>query len=200
MLRADGMCSRLVYETAHAMMLQSNLSTPSGIQPRILIQDSLPYYNHLSVEAFADPSVIWAKNNLLEQHWRPIDEDISMPAPGHRIILPPDNDASDEAQSLLMSGPKKHFLTFWGIFVSHPARERFQVLNKASAGIFILNSKSNDAMYYDHTSLLANSSYTLIPRGDCEFSYRFTEAICSGSVPVLVPDGWVVPVSRLVPF
>lgn len=48
---------------------------------------------------------------------------------------------------------------------------------------------------------MANSSYTLVLRGDCEFSYRFTEAVCSGSVPVLVSDGWVVPFSRsLVPF
>jgi hypothetical protein len=65
----------------------------------------------------------------------------------------------------------------------------------------IINSKSDDAIDYDYTDLLANSAYTLVPRGDCEFSYRFTEAVCSGSVPVLVSDGWVVPFSRsLVPF
>jgi hypothetical protein len=165
----------------------------------MLIQDSIPWYGHLPDEAFTDPCVIWAKLNMLENYWRP--QDISMPPPGHHIILPARNDGGDEAQSWLKSGPKKYFLTFLGNFASHPVRKRFQVLHKPSAGIVILNSKSNDALNYKYADLLANSSYTLVPRGDLEFSYRFTEAVCSGSVPVLVSDGWVVPFSRsLVPF
>lgn len=47
---------------------------------------------------------------------------------------------------------------------------------------------------------MTNTSFTLALRGDVEFSYRFTEAVCSGAVPVLVADGWVPPFNSLVPF
>jgi len=47
-----------------------------------------------------------------------------------------------------------------------------------------------------------NAQYTtfalvFVPRGDVEFSYRFAEAVYSGSIPVLVADDWVPPFSRL---
>ena len=64
-----------------------------------------------------------------------------------------------------------------------------------------MDSHSTGAALYNYTDLLVNSSFTLVLRGGKEFSYRFTEAVCSRSVSVLVSNEWIVPFSEhLVPF
>lgn len=48
---------------------------------------------------------------------------------------------------------------------------------------------------------MTESVFTLAPRGDSRWSYRFTEAVCSGSVPVIIgTDGWMMPLDHLAPF
>jgi hypothetical protein len=221
MLREGGECAYLAYETAHALIGVVNAlnSTHRHHYPRkLLMLDSYPYYSHLPDEAHTNSDFIWAKLNMLESYAR--RQDISMPPP-----LPP----SSSPDLLLAMVPKEHrepiagikkgassknqqaqkgrrrrnyFLTFLGNFHSHPVRPRFgQMLHDPSEGVIVVDSHSTEAVLYDFTDLLVNTSFTLVLRGDKEFSYRFTEAVCSGSVPVLVSDGWIVPFSQhLVPF
>ena len=44
-----------------------------------------------------------------------------------------------------------------------------------------------------YTTLMSQSQFAGVPRGDNLFSYRFTEALSGGSIPVVYADGWVLP-------
>ena len=42
-------------------------------------------------------------------------------------------------------------------------------------------------------SLLRNTKFALVPRGDNKFSYRFTEALSAGAIPIFHGDNHVLP-------
>jgi hypothetical protein len=46
---------------------------------------------------------------------------------------------------------------------------------------------------YSFGDLLAGSKFAACPRGDNRFSYRFTEILSAGAIPVVHSDGWVLP-------
>lgn len=140
---------------------------------------------------YADPVFSWAKTNMLETYWRP-HRDISMPPPATERLL---------RYKSRMRGlsAKKYLLTFKGTLNRHPVRESLATLHNESAGILILDSSEQNAGY-DFDDLISSSKFTLVVRGDVEYSYRFTEAVCSGSVPIIIADGWVLPFTTLVPL
>ena len=41
--------------------------------------------------------------------------------------------------------------------------------------------------------MMYSSSFALAPRGDCLWSYRFTEALSAGAIPVIYADEWQIP-------
>ena len=41
--------------------------------------------------------------------------------------------------------------------------------------------------------MLADSIFAAVPRGDCKYSYKFTEALSAGAIPVYLGDNWVWP-------
>jgi hypothetical protein len=43
---------------------------------------------------------------------------------------------------------------------------------------------------------MSQSQFAGVPRGDNLFSYRFTEALSGGSIPVVYADGWFLPFSE----
>lgn len=43
------------------------------------------------------------------------------------------------------------------------------------------------------TDIMVDSHFVGAPRGDCAFSYRFSEALSAGSIPVVYSDNWVLP-------
>lgn len=47
-----------------------------------------------------------------------------------------------------------------------------------------------------YESLLAQSKFSAAVRGDNLFSFRFTELLSAGAIPVIYADGWVLPFSR----
>jgi hypothetical protein len=51
-----------------------------------------------------------------------------------------------------------------------------------------------------YADLLLNTSFALCPRGDALFSYRFTEALSAGAIPVVMADGWVLPFSEILDY
>jgi hypothetical protein len=221
MLREGGECAYLAYETAQALIRvvnAINLTHRSHHPLKLLVLDSYPYYSHLPNEAHSNSYFIWAKLNMLESYAR--RQDISMPPPlppsslpglAHNLVPKKNSEPrggikngtpSEIQQAQKGKRRRKYFLTFLGNFQSHPVRSRFgQMLHDPSEGVIVEDSHSMGAALYDYNDLLVNTSFTLVLRGDKEFSYRFTEAVCSGSVPVLVSDGWIVPYSQhLVPF
>jgi Exostosin family len=46
---------------------------------------------------------------------------------------------------------------------------------------------------WTYTKLLANSVFSLAPRGDNKFSYKFTEVLSRGAIPVVLADDWMYP-------
>eukprot|EP00798_Chlamydomonas_sp_ICE-L_P006830 gene6830-30803_t len=107
--------------------------------------------------------------------------------------------------------PPKWLLTFRGNFQSRPdVRGALGLLTNLSAGVIAIDSSqplppalqnaSDAGNAFGYTELMANSAFTAVVAGDVEFSYRFTEAVRSGAVPVLISDGWVPPFNDTIPF
>ena len=46
---------------------------------------------------------------------------------------------------------------------------------------------------YSYEEFLADTVFALAPRGDNKFSYRFTEVLSAGAIPVVLADDWVWP-------
>lgn len=158
----------------------------------ITMVDLDPHWFHeMDSELYSDPLFCWAKLNTLDKHWRP-HRDISMPPPATERLIRYKLDMRDMSE-------KKYWLTFKGTFDNHPIRTELGKLHNSSAGIVVMDSARGDDGY-DYDDLMSSSKFTPIMRGHAEYSYRFTEAVCSGAVPVLIADGWVPPFSTLVPF
>ena len=56
--------------------------------------------------------------------------------------------------------------------------------------------KSNSAFESD----MRVASFALSPRGDAWFSYRLSEVLASGVIPIIISDGWVLPFEELIPW
>lgn len=164
----------------------------------ITLVDMDPHWFHeVDTAVYGDPLFSWAKLNLLDKHFRP-HRDISMPPPATERLMRYKSDMRDMSK-------KKYWVTFQGSFKRDPLRAKLAKLHNSSAGIIISDSSTSffrpfRRHSYDYDDLMGSSKFTLVVRGDAEYSYRFTEAVCSGAVPVLLADGWVPPFSTLVPF
>ena len=100
--------------------------------------------------------------------------------------------------------------TFTGNFRS-TVRQELQKLHDPSNGIIVqhhfggsLNISSVGRGVHKHfanvngsyTTLLSQSEFAGVPRGDNLFSYRFTEVLSGGCIPVVYSDGWMLPFSK----
>ena len=146
--------------------------------------------------AYADNRFIFAIASSLAQYFRP-GRDVSMPTPWTENVR----------RYAARSGPQRaYFLTFKGNFAtSKPfgdVRTRAAVLlHNPAEGVVVVDSKSPAGRAFDYEKLMFDTTFTLILRGDQPYSYRYTEAVCSGGVPVMVASGgWVPPFSSLHPF
>jgi hypothetical protein len=109
------------------------------------------------------------------------------------------------------AGGRAYFLTFKGnMATSRPygdvRRRARAALHDPRSGVVVVDSRASAASgdegaSYDYRALMYDTVFTLILRGDQPYSYRYTEAVCSGAVPVLVlSDGWVPPFEDASPF
>lgn len=169
---------------------------------KILLLDSFPFYDDFAA-ILGNPAILWAKLNALEGRWKP-HQGISMPPPAHHVIMPVASLNASEKEALKVLSykglSKEYLLTFKGNFKSHPIRRNVSSLHNAAEGIVVVDSSQRASRAWNYVDLMSRSEFALVIRGDVEFSYRFTEVVCSGSIPVLVSDGWIVPFSSLISF
>jgi hypothetical protein len=96
--------------------------------------------------------------------------------------------------------PKTNFLTFKGRFSTSKVRQKLGKLHDPENGIIIVDSSVEASEQYAYELVMSDTVYTLVVRGDNEFSYRFSESVCSGAIPILIADDWVPPFESLLPF
>ena len=158
-----------------------------------VLVDLDPYWFHeLDPALHADPALSWAKVNTLDKYFRP-GRDVSLPPPATELLARYKLGIRDTQHI-------KYLVTFKGSFDTSPLREKLAELHNPEAGVVIVNSKADESEQYGYEELMSSSNFTLVVRGHREYSYRFTEAVCSGAVPVLVADGWVPPFDAVVNF
>lgn len=65
---------------------------------------------------------------------------------------------------------------------------------KAVTAATSLTEENNDEYYL----LLRQSIFAAVPRGDNLYSYRFSEVLSAGAIPIIYSDGWVMPFTKSV--
>ena len=133
---------------------------------------------------------IVAKGNALYSMYRP-GRDVSMPPPMTENAFMYRHFTGLTAQT------KKFLVAFKGDLSTHALRRRVLSLHNPGAGVIVV-SKSDQSYAYDE--LMSGSHFSLVLHGHVPFSYRFSEAVCHDTIPVLVSDAWVPPFSEMVPF
>ena len=172
-------------------LVKDNSALPASFFAVLVDLD--PYWFHtLDPALHADSALSWAKVNSLDTYFRP-GRDVSLPPPAVELL-------GRYKLGIRDTQNVKYLVTFKGTFETSPLREKIAELHNPEAGIVIVDSRGNDSGLYEYQELMSNSNFTLVVRGHREYSYRFTEAVCSGAVPVLVADGWVPPFNAVVNF
>ena len=147
-------------------------------------------------DVYKDERFIWALASSLEQFFRH-GRDVSLPTPWTENV---------RRYAANINTQKTYFLTFKGNFgTSRPygdVRTRAAaILHDPAHGVVVVDSTAESGKAYDYEKLMFDTVFSLILRGDQPYSYRYTEVICSGAVPVMVMSGgWVPPFSNLHPF
>ena len=176
---------------------QSLVFFDSGAAGPVAYADqSRPGSYFLPARAYRDERFIFALASSLQQRFRH-GRDISLPTPWTEDV---------RRYGVRTGANRTYFLTFKGSFATARAfgnvRERARrVLHDPALGIIVVDSKSEEGSTYGYQRLMYDTVFALILRGDQPYSYRYTEVVCSGAVPVMVlSDGWVPPFSSLHPF
>jgi len=165
-----------------------------GETNRHVIFNLNPYSGYL--DKFADRrNFIFPSSSIAAADYRRF-RDISFPV----------NPILDLAAGDARSARPEYFLTFRGAD-SHPVRRRLADLhNDRDVIVELLDMRSRAHLGEAHAGatlahdeikryaeLMCNTAFALVPRGDALFSYRLTEALAAGAIPVIVSDGWVLP-------
>ena len=147
-------------------------------------------------EVYADDRFVWALASSLQRFFRP-GRDVSLPTPWTENV---------RRYTAKTRTQRTYFLTFKGNFgTAEPfgdIRTRAaKLMHAPERGVVIVDTRKPEAKAWDYEALMFDTTFTLILRGDQPYSYRYTEVICSGAVPVMVKSGgWIPPFSSLHPF
>lgn len=83
--------------------------------------------------------------------------------------------------------------------VRNDIRQNLLTLHDEADGVLLMLPTEFEAQFAGkttYTKVMKDSLFSATPRGDCHFSYRFTEVMSSGAIPVIHADGWVLPFRR----
>ncbi len=103
-------------------------------------------------------------------------------------------------------GARKHLAAFRG-YRSHEVRDSLGLLHNGRDIICELSRTQDHSGKIDamaglidprYAQLMQDAVFALVPRGDANFSYRLTEAMSFGCIPVIISDNWVLPFDRIV--
>ncbi len=99
------------------------------------------------------------------------------------------------------------FASFQGM-PSHPVRRELLSFHDSRAIVIVLTEKNKHEQLRldasrgvgdaDYQALLERSVFAFVPRGDALFSYRLLEVLSFGCIPIILSDGWVLPLDRTV--
>lgn len=144
-------------------------------------------------ELYLHPDYIWLTLGS-DYRWHRDGVDISLPA-GPSLHC---SGAKAMAALAEPSDVKQFFMTFKGKLRSRPTRLQLAHMHNDGHSNIIIDSWDGRWAFDE---LLFSSLFSLIPAGDTEWTPRFTEAVCSGGVPVLITHpNYVPPFEDLVPF
>lgn len=73
------------------------------------------------------------------------------------------------------------------------ARSGYRHFHNVSKGYLIQKWANSSSNTINYTTALRHTILALVPRGDNKFSYRFTEALSAGAIPVYHGDEFVFP-------
>lgn len=93
---------------------------------------------------------------------------------------------------------RKYLLSCVGA-VRNDIRKNLFELHDEAKGVILMQSphfKEKFGSQLSYRDVLQQSLFAATPRGDNRFSYRFTEVLSAGAIPVIHSDGWVLPFRR----
>jgi hypothetical protein len=92
---------------------------------------------------------------------------------------------------------RKYLMFFQGNLVSGHVRAELLKLHDPAKQIIIVNSHDPTSKQYDYGATLANARFGAAPRGAGLDSYRLSELMQYGTIPVVLADGYVLPFSSV---
>jgi len=107
--------------------------------------------------------------------------------PRHEALPEPDDERA-------RCRPRKYLASFSGQLGYSPIREKVFQLNGSHPLFHVFRSDAfggEDPEGYH--AVLRNSVFGLVPRGDEHYTFRLTEVLAAGAVPVLIDDDFVAP-------
>ena len=103
-------------------------------------------------------------------------------------------------RAILKTKLRPYFFSFIGSRRRTETRDRLFALHNLDQGILIMQIPSFEEMFHPQQitdqQVMEGSIFAAAPRGDNLFSYRFTEVLSAGAIPVVHSDGWVLPFSH----
>jgi hypothetical protein len=88
---------------------------------------------------------------------------------------------------------RSFLLTFAGNFRGRARKELIKLHDLKKDVLIARREQLNRFWNGTFEEMLADSKFGAAPRGDNTFSYRFTEVLSAGAIPVVHADGWVLP-------
>lgn len=138
-----------------------------------------------------------------------VDQGLPPPANKPAVLTAPE---MHEIQTCASEAKRPYLLTFSGDYKRDDIRKELAKLDtttksQSSRGRTATTNSSHlvlvtDSAHlrqhtkYSYEQLMVQSKFVAAPRGDNPFSYRFTEALSAGAIPVLLSDEWVLPFRR----
>jgi hypothetical protein len=172
--------------------LKARIFHTAGINATLVVYDCTgngqrTFFRH--VKTLGDPIAMVTISSQREQ-LRGFDHGLPPPAVSPVVLTARQKQDIEECSE----ESRPNFLVFAGNF-RDKTRKALKGLHNEKKGVLIFGRKQR-GKYLNGTSfqdLLAGSKFALSPRGDNRFSYRFTEILSAGAIPVVHSDGWVLP-------
>ncbi|MFK7867255.1 MAG: exostosin family protein [Alphaproteobacteria bacterium] len=169
---------------------------------KLFILNMHPWYS-LTANLRLYPNIYYARACAVTHELSMMNKIISFPAP-----------PIQRGKGQFQAGTRKFKASFQGVN-SHECRQKLTELHNDNDIIVKLFQSDRhqhirlDAMQdqtdiktgdYEYRSLMENSDFAFVPRGDALYSYRLLEAMSFNTIPIIISDGWLLPFHRTVPW